>query len=556
MDGDLLKFQQQLALLRQKFSADLPGRVSVLEDDWLALRRGMDPERLARLHRGVHSLAGSGATFGLPEVSRAARALEAPLKDLVQGGADRPSPDLSGLEGVWAEFKRACLGEAAQAAPAGAADPGGTQQQQRPSPGGPSREIVIVTQKDDFFMDIASRLGRFGYSPRQSRSLEDALPDGSPSPLAMIADCEGLPLDALTIPHGWRERGVPLMVIACEDGMEPRLRAVRLGADEYLLRPVDVGLILDKLESLSVRNPGEPYRVLIVDDEEIMAERNALVLRQNGIDARVLTDPMRILDVLEDFNAELVILDVYMPGCSGPEAAAVIRQKRQFMGLPILFLSGETELKTQFNAVSQGGDDFLIKPIEPEHLLRAVSNRVKRYRAVHSMMVRDSLTGLLNHTNMKQQIMSELERLRREGGMAALAVIDLDKFKSVNDTYGHPAGDVVLKNLSRFLTRKLRRADMAGRMGGEEFAVLLRGVAGRSEAVSVMDKLREAFAEVSHSGDWGDIKVTFSCGMAFYPDFTDAASLSAAADLALYEAKRGGRNRVCVHGPSGKDGAS
>jgi len=549
MDENLQKFQDELGKLKERFAAGLDERVAKLEEDWVALSEEFALDRLERLHRGVHSLAGSGTTFGLPDVSRAARLLEAPLKELLQAGEKRSVRALSGLKDVWEEFKRVCNSVKAEFSPDSSCkhddcppiDAGPEQRQ------GVSRDVVLVTVDEGLFRELSVRLSRFGYAVTKAGNWPDAVPPDSAAPFAVLMDCDSVPAEGTSggLQH-WKQKNVPLLVLSFDDSMDSRLRAVRLGAEDYLLKPVDVGVLLDKFESLSFRNPSEPFRVLIVDDEEFMAEHNAILLRQNGMDARTLTDPMRILDVLEGFSAEIVLLDVYMPGCSGPEAAAVLRQKNDFLGLPILYLSGETELKEQFNAVSQGGDDFLIKPIEPEHLLRSVSNRVKRYRSVHSMMVHDSLTGLLNHTNMKQQIKTEIERLNREGGIAALAIIDLDKFKSVNDRYGHPAGDVVLKNLSRFLSQRLRRSDLAGRIGGEEFAVLLRGIARQDEAVAVMDKLREAFSEVVHSGDWGEVLVTFSCGLAFFPDYSDAGSLGAAADMALYEAKRSGRNQVKV----------
>jgi diguanylate cyclase (GGDEF)-like protein len=558
MDDQLQKFRRDLEVLKERFASVLGEKLTALEEDWGCLKEGFDRERLERLHRGVHSLAGSGTTFGLPDVSRAARALEIPLKALIQERTSGERLDLSGLDGAWETLKKECSrGRSAASKEQGrASDLPGLAGRATGKDSEPSRTIVMATAQEELCKDVAGRLEKFGYSVVHSMNLHDVLPLGDSHPLALLLDLDSMSPELTRDAKRLKELGVTLIALSARDGMDSRLAAVRLGAEDYLLLPVDTGWLLDKLETLSFMREEEPFRVLIVDDEELIAERNAIVLRQNGMDARTLADPMRILHALDEFNAELVLLDVYMPGCSGPEAAAVIRQRKNLQGLPILYLSSEMDPQAQFEAVSQGGDDFLIKPIEPDFLLRAVANRVKRYRTVHSMMVRDSLTGLLNHTNMKQQIRSELERLGREGGMAGLAIIDLDKFKAVNDTYGHQAGDVVLKNLSRFLANRLRKADMTGRMGGEEFAVLLRGISGQEEGVAVMDKLREAFSRIAHAGEWGEIFVTFSCGMAFYPDFTDVSSISAAADMALYEAKRNGRNQVRVHAPSGGEGAA
>ncbi len=195
-----------------------------------------------------------------------------------------------------------------------------------------------------------------------------------------------------------------------------------------------------------------------------------------------------------------------------------------------------------------GADEFLTKPISPERLVSAVSIRAERFRRLRSMMLRDSLTGLLNHTTTKEQLSIELSRMRRSGLSLAFALIDLDHFKSVNDTYGHPIGDQVLKTMSNMLKQRLRMTDIIGRYGGEEFAVALPDVSP-SNAMVVLDKVREAFAQIQQIHSGGEFTVTLSCGVAMFPDFDDVPSLTEAADQALYEAKSKGRNRVVLAAP-------
>jgi diguanylate cyclase (GGDEF)-like protein len=210
-----------------------------------------------------------------------------------------------------------------------------------------------------------------------------------------------------------------------------------------------------------------------------------------------------------------------------------------------VFLSAETSLDKQLSAMSLGGDDFLIKPIQAEHLIRAVSSRAQRSRVLRSFMVRDSLTGLLNHTRTKEQLDFEVARARRQNGALSFAMIDIDHFKSVNDTYGHPVGDRVIKSLSRLLQQRLRKTDVIGRYGGEEFAVILPNTDGPS-AVKVFDVIREGFAQIRQRAEREEFGVTFSCGVAPFPVYANSAALSVAADKALYQAKQGGRNRMML----------
>jgi diguanylate cyclase (GGDEF)-like protein len=162
-------------------------------------------------------------------------------------------------------------------------------------------------------------------------------------------------------------------------------------------------------------------------------------------------------------------------------------------------------------------------------------------------MLRDSLTGLLNHTAFKEHLSREIARVRRQGTPLAVALIDLDHFKTVNDTYGHPTGDRVVKSVARVLQRRLRRTDVIGRYGGEEFAVLFPNTTER-QAQRVVDEVRVTFAQVRHQSDSREFQVTFSGGVATCPPYDEAARLTEAADQALYAAKEAGRNCVVLAG--------
>ena len=344
-----------------------------------------------------------------------------------------------------------------------------------------------------------------------------------------------------------------LFFFSREEKMEARLQAVRLGGAAFFLKPFDFGGLVDALDNVVGRSVTAPYRVLIVDDSRVSARFAQATLQKTGIEAEIATEPMQILGMLVDFNPDLILLDMYMPNCTGMELAKVIRQMERFVSIPIVYLSSEGDRDMQLEAMSIGADDFINKmDLKGHQLIAAVKTRMDRYRSLRSLMMKDSLTGLLNHSTIKERMSQEIARSKRlqiagKESCVSFAMLDIDHFRSVNDLYGHSTGDRVLKSLSRFMIQRLRQSDTIGRYGGEEFSVILHETDGAT-AQKVMNEIRENFAKIVHRADGEEFHVTFSVGIASFPEFTDLAQLSDAADQALYSAKREGRNRVFLSG--------
>lgn len=339
-------------------------------------------------------------------------------------------------------------------------------------------------------------------------------------------------------------RQIPAIFTSGLDDMQSRLTVVRSGGQAYLTKPVDIADLVTWIDRLTSQQEHNAYHVLIVDDDKAMAAFHSKILSDAGMVTKVVSDPMQALESLYDFSPELMLMDMHMPACSGMELAGVIRQQAAYIGIPIVFLSSETDLNVQMQAMREGGDDFLTKPIDPGHLVASVSARAERYRSLRSRMARDSLTGLLNHGKILEQLDFELSRAMRNRTPLSFAMLDLDHFKSVNDTYGHPAGDGVLKSVSRLLKERLRKTDFIGRYGGEEFAVIMPDTSG-VDAVSVLDEVRKAFSRIVQRANKNDFNCTFSCGIAEYdPKGPPLQNITQKADATLYLAKKEGRDRV------------
>ena len=416
--------------------------------------------------------------------------------------------------------------------------------------------IYLIKEDTNLAEDLATQIGYFGYKIKTFTNLTEAnrhIHQEPPTAIILGSDFQEQELSNLRINLPQKSSthvSTPIIFISDTDEINHRLDAVRAGGEAYFTKPIEIVNLIDALDRSFNFHNNQPYRVLLVEDSQFQATYYAKTLESVGMQTRITTNPLKIIPILNEFNPDLILLDMYMPSCTGLELAKVIRQMEKFVSVPIVFLSAETDKDKQLHAMSLGGDDFLAKPIKPEHLISAVSSRVVRYQKLRSMMIRDGLTGLYNHTSIKQQLEHEIARAgRKKHSTVSFAMLDLDLFKKINDTYGHLTGDQVLKSLARFLLQRLRQTDIIGRYGGEEFAIIFPDTE-KECIVKVLDNLRESFSKIRHHVDNTKFSVSFSCGIAAYPDFLTANEINEAADQALYEAKRLGRNRVVVHSPN------
>ena len=411
------------------------------------------------------------------------------------------------------------------------------------------KPVYVVLQDHERAERLAKQLEFFGLSALSLHSVSEfqtAMTQRHPAAIVMDVDFsgpgQGLRL-ASQVQEGLEQK-LPLLFFSLNETDTPtRLAAVRAGGQEFLTGALEASSLLEKIEILTCVAQYEPYKVLIIDDSRAQATHTERALNAAGIVTRTLLDPIQAMGELAEFQPDLIILDMYMPGCTGTELAKVIRHNDRYVSVPIIYLSAEDDQDKQLDAMSEGGDDFLTKPIKPRHLITTVRNRAARARNLKARMVRDSLTGLYNHTHILQLLEDCSFRSRREGKPLCFAMLDIDHFKKVNDSHGHPMGDRVIKSLALFLKQRLRKTDFIGRYGGEEFAIVMPDTDIQS-AHQVLEEIRHRFAEIHYPAQPADLFCTFSAGVVSLGLHDDSLSLAAQADSALYRAKHAGRNQV------------
>jgi len=535
---DKQELQQALQALAVHYAAELPAKIAEIESRMQSLLGGnADSADLRLLHRQLHSLHGSAKTFGFPAVSESARELEAMVGSLIGGRLDAAAANAGGE--LLAKLLTASQVPNNLLPVGGSAAAVAARNQA-------TRLIYLVEDDPRTSTTLGQQLKSFGYTVLKLNTVEElANAFAREAPSALIAELKFS--DHAQRAHDGRPVETPLIFVSEEDSMETRLQAARAGGDAFFAKPVRIGPLVDRLDALLNPAASEPYRILVVEDSAEQAEFYSAILRDAGMRTHVVTDPLCLVEALNDFNPELVLMDMYLPDCTGDELAQVIRQNASFMSLPIVFLSVEQDFDRQLRAMFRGGDEFLTKPISPQHLALVATSRVERYRELRVLMLHDSLTGLVNHSRLQQQLEIESARALRQHQSLSLAMIDIDHFKEVNDRHGHQTGDRVLKNLARFLRQRLRASDVIGRYGGEEFAVILADTTGEV-AEEVINSLRRDFAAIPHETGSEAMTVTFSAGIASLANHASVRELILAADQALYKAKSSGRNRVARNG--------
>ncbi len=308
-----------------------------------------------------------------------------------------------------------------------------------------------------------------------------------------------------------------------------------------------------------------PAKILIVDDQPANLTLLGNVLNAAGYRVFPVSSGIQALKLLERHVPDLMLLDIRMPGMDGFELLGQIQNLPQCAGIPILFISADDALDSKVRAFELGAVDYLNKPFQAREVLARVGTHLRLHslqkqleqqilaleqanQTIHELSIRDELTQLHNRRYFNSQALELLKSLEQENAKVAVVMADIDRFKSINDTFSHPIGDVVLQQVAQILASYSQKADhsrennLLARFGGEEFALLLPHTSLEG-AVQLCENIRQGVEQFSWDEIRPELRVTISLGVASNPPYT-LSSLLSWADECLYQAKNRGRNRV------------
>lgn len=303
----------------------------------------------------------------------------------------------------------------------------------------------------------------------------------------------------------------------------------------------------------------DTLRILVADDDRFSRMLLARSLQAWGHEVEQAEDgDSAVAALTRDGGPEVGIIDWMMPGRDGPDVCRAVRDADIEPYRYLLLLTSRSDQEDLVAGLNAGADEYLRKPFDPnelrarlrvgQRLLNLQQELIEARDALHIQATQDALTGILNRRSLLDRLADEHARARRRRSGVGVLVVDLDHFKLVNDTYGHLAGDAVLRAAATRMSIGLRPYDLLGRYGGEEFLLVVPDCSATGLA-AVAERVRRTLAESPVSAEGHEIAVSASVGGAWTEGDGDGNSLIREADEALYEAKRAGRNR-CAYGPS------
>ncbi len=311
----------------------------------------------------------------------------------------------------------------------------------------------------------------------------------------------------------------------------------------------------------AIEEQQEGHRIscaLVVDDDDLSRELLRFHLHKNGYEVLLAPDAPAAMAIIAVKHPDIILLDIMMPGISGLELLRTLKNKPETATTPIILISGLRETEDVVKGLELGANDYIVKPLNVKILIARMETHLRMRRMIVDLERKtlilaqlaafDQLTGLYNRHSLMELLTTEASRTHRYKRNLSLMMMDLDHFKNVNDRYGHPTGDDILREFAQRANLLLRGNDILCRFGGEEFCVIMPETDTASAAVAA-ERIRSAMETEPIPTRSGDISITVSIGVATMGPASGQTveELIETADQALYEAKNSGRNRIVCY---------
>jgi diguanylate cyclase (GGDEF)-like protein len=519
--------EKELAELQDQYILNLPKKIARLNDLWQKLvHYSWSDAAFGLLQRITHGLAGSGKTFGFEQLSHDARKLDNYLLPFVDRKQRPSAEERATIEALIKSLEATAVNCEArqQTLKLGSID--------RYRPSGAQKTVYIVDDDTHLAHYLSTILSNIGYHVRTFSTPRLALEFTTHQPPDLVimdimfpeGNLAGIEIiDDLRASAGKR---IPVVFVSSRTDLNARVNAVRSGGDAYLTKPIDVPRLLEKLNDLIAVYENEKYRVMIVDDDEELSSYYALILRKAGMDVTVINKPVKVLETLDNFNPDILLMDMYMPDYNGLELASVIRQEDKYIALPIVFVSAEGSKDVHEQAFRLGVDDFIVKPIIGDKLVETIRRQVKRARKLNLKISKlskfDSKTLLANRQYFLEQLEFALTTLSDGDAKPALIDISIRNVDNIIDRAGLEWVESLNQQIANIIVSNIDRQDLATQFSEKVYMVLTHAQ-DMDQTILLVQLLRHAITNSNLHLDGHNFSANVNIGV--IPLSDDVASL-------------------------------
>lgn len=546
----------RLQQLTESYKEGLPDMLSGLITRWKKIEKaGWDADSFRQFHKQIHDIAGNAGSFGQIQLGKYAQNMDLVCRQIVNSGETATKVQLHGLkvglQSISNEISIAML----------AVTPSVEQNAELPTSKSTQEKkqlvVFIVDDDPDYSEYIVTTLSDKGYkvhSYSDTFSMEESITVLSPDVILMDimlpeGDDAGL-TRAAEIKENLAE-AIPIIFTSVRSDLKARLEAVRVGGDAYFSKPIDINILVDKIDELAERQHISGSRVLMVDDDILHLQYSAATLRQAGMRVSEFTDPIKALEEVEQQRFDIIILDLHMPEINGTELASLIRQGGHQAGTPIIFLSAEIDQDIQADALLGGAEDFIVKPVKPKRLIATIKNRIGKVdsisRKIRYLSEKESVTGLFNRQYFFNKLEQAIEQAKDEETKYGMLYIAIDNYVSLRDKIGVDSWDKLLAVIAERITAVIDNKVVIASISGHTIGVLCK-CADDSRAKIITEKILQEISQTEVDINGHMVSTTCSIGLVVIDEYTiSVAHLMYEADIASETIQKSGGNGVFVH---------
>ncbi len=528
---------------KEVFVRQLPKRIAAIEDIWAKLHGGAwDQMQLEALYERIREISENSKAFSLFQLNESVFSLEVYLSSFIGSDISPGMAQIDAITGLLRALKTAANATAsASEAQAPTINPGAVSVFLLGDEGGLTGELARALH------DLGCELDYFSDTPSLLTQLQVQLPKIIVADTAQLPDMPPLSAELVRL-QSHTSTKIPMIFISSSSALQLRVDAIRAGGDGYFVAPLDTLSVATQIRDMARPDQQAPFSVLVVEDDPTQADFAASILRKAGMQVLQVTEPVKVIKSLREFKPDLILMDIYMPEVNGIELTTIIRDHKEFVTIPIVFVSGEQNTDKQLDALSVGGDDFIAKPIRPKHLRGIVETKIRRARqllnATGQPPKHDRVTGLFS----RQHFLDHVAKLIDEESVstpAAVILVQLDGLPTLQDKIGVGGIDHLLSEFSEVISGQVRELDLAARIDEHSFGVLLR----RDTNDALIEQAEQILNQVSGHRFADGLDVTGSIGLCFIDGHSeDANGIISRAQKACEQAAAHGGNRVHTHG--------